>query len=86
MYFVYVLESLNDGSFYKGITNNVKRRLKEHNLGKNLSTKYKRPLRLVFQEEFKDRKTAREQEKWLKSGEGREFLKDLINRGNKQSR
>jgi putative endonuclease len=78
MYFVYVLESLKDKSFYKGITNNFKRRFRQHNLGKNQSTKGKKPYELVYLEKVEDRRKAREREKWLKSSKGREFLKKVI--------
>jgi putative endonuclease len=78
MYYVYVIKSEKDASLYKGITNNLPRRLKDHNLGKNQSTKSKIPYRLFYYETFGTRKEAREREKWLKSGVGREFLKKLI--------
>jgi putative endonuclease len=45
MYYVYVLLSLKDNKFYIGYTNGLKRRLKEHNQGKNVSTKLRRPLK-----------------------------------------
>ncbi len=38
MYYVYILESLKNGSFYKGCTDNLKRRLNEHNAGKEIAT------------------------------------------------
>ncbi|KUK83632.1 MAG: Putative endonuclease containing a URI domain [Microgenomates bacterium 39_6] len=78
MYYVYVIQSEKDSSLYKGITNNLQRRLRDHNLGKNQSTKSKTPYRLFYYETFGTRKEAREREKWLKSGVGREFLKKLI--------
>ncbi len=82
MYYVYVIQSEKDSSLYKGITNNLPRRLRDHNLGKNQSTKSRIPYCLVYYETFETRKEAREREKWLKSGVGREFLKKLIKENN----
>ncbi len=77
-YFVYVIKSEKDGSLYKGITDNLERRLKQHNLGKNRSTKGKGPYTLVYFEECQDRRSARLKEIFFKSGIGREQLKNLI--------
>ena len=48
MFYVYVLISLKDKKFYIGFTNDLKRRLKEHNSGKNISTKSRLPLKLIL--------------------------------------
>ena len=66
-YYVYVLQSLKDGRFYKGLTKNVETRLKEHNTGQTKSTKGYCPWVLVYQEELKTLSEAREREKYLKS-------------------
>ena len=78
MYYVYVLSSGIDRRLYKGFTNDLERRLKEHNSGKHKSTKGYIPWRLVYYEEVGSRIEAREREKYLKSGIGREFLKKLV--------
>jgi putative endonuclease len=77
MYYVYILKSLRTGELYKGITNNLDRRLKEHFSGKSYSTKSMLPLKLVHVEICKGRKEARLLEKYYKSGSGRETLKYL---------
>ena len=74
MYFVYVLKSNKNSRLYKGMTNDLKRRIYEHNLGKNKSTRPYRPWTLVYFESFETRVEARSREKYLKSGIGREFL------------
>jgi len=82
MYFVYVLKSKKDGKLYTGITNDIKRRIKEHNKGvvSTPSTKNRGPFELIYFEKLKSRINAREREKYLKSGAGREYLKNkLIN-------
>ena len=74
MYFVYILKSEKDDNIYIGITDNLERRLKQHNKGKNLSTKYRKPLRLIYHEVVENRNEARKREKYLKSGSGREWI------------
>ena len=77
MYFVYIIKSLKDGRHYVGLTNNIDRRLIEHNKGKNQSTKNKRPWKLIHVEIIKNRKEARLLEKYFKSGYGRELIKEI---------
>jgi hypothetical protein len=43
MYFVYILKSKKDNNLYIGSTNNIKKRMKEHNGGKVFSTKPRIP-------------------------------------------
>ncbi|OHA91987.1 MAG: endonuclease [Candidatus Zambryskibacteria bacterium RIFCSPLOWO2_02_FULL_51_21] len=75
MYSVYVLKSLNRNYIYVGISDNVLRRLGEHNAGWNRTTKPYKPFKLLHTEDFPDRIGARKREKWFKSGEGKEFVK-----------
>jgi putative endonuclease len=63
---------------YVGMTKHLDLRLKEHNEGKNRSTKGFAPFELVHVEEFEERTEARKREKHLKSGIGREFLDDIL--------
>ena len=53
IYYVYILKC-SDDSFYTGITNNIERRINEHNSGYNEeSYTYSRlPVELVYYEEF----------------------------------
>jgi putative endonuclease len=73
-YYAYVLRSLVDGRLYKGHTEDIKKRLEEHNLGKSKSTKGYLPWELVYLEKFETRKEAIEREKYFKTGIGREFI------------
>lgn len=75
-YYTYVLFSEKDGNIYIGITNDLKRRIEQHNKGKNHSTKYRIPLKLIHKEKHRNRIEARKREKFLKSGCGREWIKD----------
>ncbi|MEW7289744.1 GIY-YIG nuclease family protein [Aquimarina sp. 2304DJ70-9] len=74
--YVYVLRSLKDDRFYVGMSQDVDKRLKEHNLGKTQSTKGYRPWEIILIEEYPDRITARKREKYLKSGYGKQWLKN----------
>ena len=77
-YFVYVLESEKDGRLYKGQTNDIEKRVKEHNFGKTKSTKGYSPWKLVYFEKYKTREEAVLREKYFKTGSGREFLKGKL--------
>ena len=79
MYSVYVLKSLNRNYIYVGISDNVQRRVGEHNSGWNRTTKLYKPFKLLHTEVFPDRIAARKREKWFKSGEGKEFIKEHYN-------
>ncbi|MBW6491940.1 MAG: GIY-YIG nuclease family protein [Lentimicrobium sp.] len=78
IYTVYVIKSQKDGRLYKGMSTNVEFRLKEHNSGRNFSTSPYKPWKLVYTKEFPDRNQARNWEKYLKSGIGREYLKKFL--------
>jgi putative endonuclease len=75
---VYVLKSLVNNRFYTGSTNDLERRLEEHNRGKSKYTRLTRPFVLVYKEEYHSRVEARRRERFLKTGKGREFLKTIL--------
>ena len=66
MYYVYLLKSKKDDSIYIGYTNNLKRRLDEHNDGLSQFTKSRRPFELVYYEAYKAQTDAEVREKRLK--------------------
>jgi putative endonuclease len=76
-FFVYLLLSEKDKKTYIGSTDNLDRRITEHNNGKTTSTKNRRPLRLIYKEEFKTLLDARTREKYLKTRRGRNELKEI---------
>jgi putative endonuclease len=78
MWFVYILKSLKDDDFYIGSTNNVHRRLTEHNLGNVDSTKCRIPFTLEAYVAVKDKSKAIELEQYLKTGSGRAVLQKRI--------
>ncbi len=80
MYYVYVLYSV---SFdfdrqYVGMTDDINRRLVEHNSGKNQSTKAYQPWSLIYKESFDNRGAARIREKYLKTAAGRRWRKNNL--------
>ncbi|MFI5219066.1 MAG: GIY-YIG nuclease family protein [Bacteroidia bacterium] len=79
-YYTYVLRSEKDGRFYVGMTGNIERRINEHNRGKVFSTKGYLPWKLIKTEEFSSRREAREKEKYLKNGSGKENIKHYWSR------
>ncbi len=70
MFYVYVLKSLKDDNLYFGSTNDLRRRLREHNDGKSLSTKGRRPFELRYYEAYFDEVDARTRE-WSLKKDGR---------------
>ena len=74
MYTIYAL-LLSDKNIYVGMTNNINRRIKEHQRGKTKTTKNKKILKIGLIEERPIRLEARKREKYWKSGCGKERLK-----------
>ena len=62
------------------MTSNLEQRLERHNKRQNKTTKPYAPFKLIYTEEVETRIMARQREKYLKSGIGREFLKKIINK------
>ena len=79
MYFVYVLQSLVNFRYYVGQTNNLERRLLEHNSGFSKYTSFTRPFELVYFEKYETLTEARKREKQIKSYKGGRAFKMLIN-------
>jgi putative endonuclease len=66
MYYVYIIESLKDGSFYKGYTSHPELRLNQHNDGESNYTSFKGPWKLVHLEKYSTKTEALKREKVLK--------------------
>ena len=74
-YFVYVLKSESKGSSYVGHTQDLDKRIEEHNNGKSKSTRHKRPWILVYSEKYETRSNAVHRERYFKTVKGRIELK-----------
>ena len=77
MHYVYILQGKNN-KFYKGSTEDLRKRFLDHNSGKVRSTRNARPWKLVYYEAFINKKFARREELFLKTGKGRERIKYLL--------
>jgi putative endonuclease len=77
MYYVYVIRSINGGKFYKGLTEDLDRRLVEHLSGKMSATRHMLPVELIHVEICLTIQDARSMELYFKSGYGREIIKEL---------
>ena len=79
MYIVYILTSKKYPSrYYIGITQDLDKRLKEHNSEKSIYAKRYAPWQTETYITFKNRHLAEEFEKYLKSGSGFAFLKKRL--------
>ena len=79
MYTVYVLRDSN-GKVYKGMTNNLKRRLQEHRSGRTRTTSRMKEIQIAYTEKFETFIEARKRELYFKSAAGRRFLKQVMGR------
>lgn len=81
MYQVYILKSIADKSYYVGCTQNLEQRLRAHNSGKTKSLRNKRPLEIVYKEDYTDATEAFKREKQIKSYKGGDAFKKLVSGG-----
>ena len=81
MWFVYILQSQKNNRYYIGCSNNLERRLEEHNKGYNKSTKNNIPYKIIYVEDYSNQQVAYKREKQIKSYKGGEAFKKLISVG-----
>ncbi|MBS3742242.1 MAG: GIY-YIG nuclease family protein [Candidatus Cloacimonetes bacterium] len=77
MYYLYILKN-KKGSYYIGTTNNIIRRIQEHNNGKSKATKNRGPWNIVYTEKFRTRSQAMKREYYIKSQKSKKFIKNLV--------
>ena len=78
MLYTYVLKSKKDRNLYVGYSDDLKKRLKEHNSGKEKSTKTRIPFELLYYKACLSKEKAIKREKYFKTGFGKRFLKSRI--------
>ncbi len=78
MFYVYVLLSLKDNHFYIGFSEDIKKRLADHNAGRNTSTKPRRPLELIYYEAHLSKEDAFRREAYFKTTKGKATLKQML--------
>ena len=85
MYYVYILRSITDGSYYVGSTQDLEERLTRHNQGRTKHTKNKRPWELIYSEGHPDRPGAVAREKEIKAWRRRDFIEKLVSASRQES-
>ena len=80
MFYTYLLKSKKYGKFYTGSTNDLRKRVKQHNDGKSNYTKKYIPYELIYYEACINELDARSREKYLKTGMGKRYLKNRLSR------
>jgi putative endonuclease len=78
-YFVYILKSLKNDRYYVGYTNNIEKRLIQHNNGKTTGNKYWGPFELTYKEEYDNPTKARKREYYIKRQKSKRFIEALVN-------
>jgi len=78
IFYLYILHSLKDGTYYIGHTGDLEKRIKWHNAGYSLSTKAKRPWELVYQERYHTKSDAQKREYELKRKKSRKYIEFII--------
>jgi len=78
MYYLYILQSKIDNRLYKGITENLRKRFKDHNSGKVKSTKPYRPWILIYYEAHRNKIWAEKSKLFYKTNQGRRQLKKKL--------
>ncbi len=82
MYFTYLAQSIsNPEKYYKGHTDDLKKRLMQHNQGMTKSIKHLIPLRIIYYESFETREIAIKSEKYWKTAAGRRYLQSQLKNG-----
>ncbi len=78
MPYVYILRSLKNKRYYIGSTNDLVRRLSEHNRGHTKSTRFSKPFKLVFNQEYQTLIKARQIELKLKRFKSRHIIDKIV--------
>ena len=78
MYFVYIVQSQKDGTYYIGSTRDLTERLRRHNQGRSLYTRAKRPWKVVYTEAYPDRSTAVRREQEIKRQKRLSYILQLV--------
>ena len=77
-YYTYILKSRKDGKIYTGCTQDLRKRLNQHNKGLSTYTKGRGPFDLIYYEACLLQDKARSRELFLKSGMGKRYLKNRL--------
>jgi len=78
MTYVYVLRSQKDHNFYVGYTVDLRGRMSAHNKGRVESTRFRRPLELLYYEACRRESDALRREKYLKTAYGKRYIRNRL--------
>lgn len=78
MFSTYILQSEQNGRYYIGQTDNIVKRLRQHNSGDSFSTRPYMPWTLVYEKRFTERIEAVQFERFIKKQKSRKFIEKLI--------
>ena len=78
IFYVYILKSSKDGRHYIGYTNDLERRINDHNRGKSRSVKKRGPFEVIYKETFNSKAEAVARERQIKNYKGGNAFKKLI--------
>ena len=78
MSYVYVLRRAKDDQFYVGSTNDVRRRVQQHQRGENTSTAKRLPIELIYFEGHRSKMDALRREKYFKTTKGKVMLRQIL--------
>ena len=78
MFYTYIIHSDKTGNYYIGCTNNLERRIQEHNANKTHSLKNRGPYRIIYTEQYLTKAEATKRELKIKSYKGGNGFRKLI--------
>jgi putative endonuclease len=79
-YYVYLLQSMKNSTWYTGYTTDLRKRFNEHQNNKSTYTKGRGPFKLIYYEASLHEEDAIARERYLKSGMGKKYLKNRLKR------
>ena len=82
MHYVYILKSQTTGNYYTGETNNLQRRIYEHNNNKSFATRGRGPWEIIYIEKYKTPKEAKQREYKIKKKKRKSYIEWLISNQN----
>jgi putative endonuclease len=77
-YFLYIIQSDEDGTYYVGSTQDIEARLARHNQGRSNYTRNRGPWEVVYLEEYSRRADAVKREKAIKNRKRRDYIESLV--------
>lgn len=77
-YYIYILESERDHSYYVGYTQGLEKRVTDHNEGRGRYSSRKTPWKLVHSETYNSKREAIIRERQIKKWKSKKLIQQLI--------